>query len=656
MRLPPKCVIFTALAISNETTILDGLFMRRVLISLCLLQLCLFVSATLHANTLPNPVVLDTQQDQHNLSDRFSYLDGNAVTTIQEAMQRPSSEWQANKRDPVHLGINTSAWLKVPLQVNASSSLEWILELGWPNLSSVSWYLQDTQTGSLITQQHPATSVANDRLSFPIQLPAEGRYHLYLSVSAAEKLVLPITLLTPEKHNMSNHIRTLCTGLFYGMLLAMLGYNFSLYIFIKDSNYAYYCLYVISIIYYTLSSSSSYITFLWQDASWLNDHSYRVSVPLAFLMASIFIRKFLSIESHGGIVLKLSNIAIATWLLLLLANFFLPAVPHIKLIEISAYISSLLGLAISSYIWYLGNPSGKYMTISWSPLMIVTFFLMLGVTDFIPFSMNLYYLQNITFAVEVLLLSIALAERINREKADKAAAQAKSIYYEQLSVEAKHRELTAQQHALNVEREAREQLEHKVDEQTRELKCAMAALSQVNTELQKASNTDGLTGLDNRRCFDEKFNQAFTEAIAKSQPIAVMIMDIDFFKKVNDQYGHQAGDECLRQIANILTQSANQPHAICARYGGEEFCLVLPNQDPAYALDIAEKLKNNIANAEIHYAEQNFHVTTSIGVYTATPEHIEQRDKFLKYADQALYQAKNNGRNRVVHNQQPDLA
>ncbi|MBM6550375.1 diguanylate cyclase [Marinomonas ostreistagni] len=622
--------------------------MWRSLGSFLLLHLCLFACTTLQASAPSKLIVLEGRQDHYLLSDKALHLPQDSAQTLQDVLQTPSNQWQSIERTPAHLGIDTSVWLKIPIKISGDHSKDWILELGWPNLSSVSWYLQNNETGRLVKQQDPAHSVENDRLSFPIEFSTQGSYTLYLFVSGAEKLILPIELMTPEAHNMETHVRTLFTGLFYGVLFSMLGYNLFLYIFLRDTNYAFYCLYVLSIIYYTLSSSSNYITFLWHDAAWLNDHAYRVSVPLAFLSASIFIRKFLSIPSHGGIVLKVSNLAISTWLILLLTSPFAPTEAHIKLIEISAYISSVIGLWISGYIWYKGNPSGKYLTIAWSPLMVATFVLMLGMTDIIPFSMDLYYLQNITFTIEVLLLSIALAERINREKAAKTEAQSQSLYYKQRSLDARHRELTAQQHALNVERQAREELEQKVHEKTRDLQETMAELFKTNVELERVSHKDGLTGLNNRRFFDDIFTAAFEDAIQQHYAIAVLMFDIDYFKKVNDQYGHQAGDECLRQIASVLAQLTNQHTGVCARYGGEEFCIILPKRELPYALDMAETLRSAVANTDIHYEQQSFRVTTSIGVYADIPHEIKQRDTFLKYADEALYRAKNNGRNCVM--------
>ncbi|SBS32641.1 Phytochrome-like protein cph2 [Marinomonas aquimarina] len=622
--------------------------MQKFAAALWIWLFCVIASTSALAASVPPPLSIHAGVQEYSLGPYLSYRQDLAQSYLLDVHRQPPDSWGTPNSLPLHLGIDTTSWLKVHINVSDNAPHDWVLKLGWPNFSEVEWYLLDRRTGRLLNQQNPIQTMSDDRLSFPIRLPENGHYVLYLKVSGAEKVILPLTLKSPDLHAKETHLRSVLTGLFYGVLLAMLAYNLSLFIFTHEENYATYCLYVASIIFYTLCTSSNYLHFIHFDIDWVEEHTYRFSVPIAFLSASIFLRKFLSLENHKGMVLQLSNLAISSWLLLLISAFAIPADWYIWIIDIAAVISCPIGIWISSCVWYKGDPSGKYITIAWSPLLIATFVLMMGLTDIIPFSMDLYYLQNVAFTIEVLLLSMALAERINRERLEKAEAQAQSVYFEQRSLEARHREITAQQHALNVERQAKEDLERKVAEQTSELQLAMYSLTQANTELEKMSQTDGLTHLANRRYFDHRFTEEFDLAMTEQWPIAVLIMDIDFFKKVNDHYGHQAGDQCLRDISAIFPQFTESPHDLCARYGGEEFCLVLPNRTEAETLNIAEGIRTAVADKAIHYGDQTFHVTISIGFSVAVPATSEQRDIFLKRADEALYFSKHNGRNQVT--------
>lgn len=215
------------------------------------------------------------------------------------------------------------------------------------------------------------------------------------------------------------------------------------------------------------------------------------------------------------------------------------------------------------------------------------------------------------------------------------------------SLRAREREVKAQQRAVEIERDAKEQLERKVDEQTSELKLAMYSLSQANEELERMSQTDGLTGLSNRRYFDKKFADELELAVFSKESLAIFMVDIDYFKKVNDQYGHQTGDACLRIVSKHLQNYVTDTRNLCARYGGEEFCLVLLGLQPPEALQLAQTIREDIAGTTIVYQENSIQVTVSIGLHVVTPSEHSQGDYLIRIADEALYQAKANGRNCV---------
>lgn len=167
-------------------------------------------------------------------------------------------------------------------------------------------------------------------------------------------------------------------------------------------------------------------------------------------------------------------------------------------------------------------------------------------------------------------------------------------------------------------------------------------LKQLNQQLQNLAITDGLTGLHNHRAFQDYLEEQFQTAMHKKQPLAMILMDVDHFKQYNDTYGHQAGDEVLRRVAQILKQSVRDGDFV-ARYGGEEFAVVLPRTDTENAVQVAERLREAIASAEWTLRP----ITGSFGVASIRPD-METRREIIESADQALYEAKRGGRNRVV--------
>jgi len=166
-------------------------------------------------------------------------------------------------------------------------------------------------------------------------------------------------------------------------------------------------------------------------------------------------------------------------------------------------------------------------------------------------------------------------------------------------------------------------------------------LKALNQKLQSLAVTDGLTGLHNHRAFQDYLEEQFQTAMRNKQPLALILMDVDHFKQYNDTYGHQAGDEVLRQVAQILQAHVREGDFV-ARYGGEEFVVVLPRADLESAVAVAERLRRAVESAEWSLRP----VTGSFGVACARPD-METRQELIEAADQALYQAKKNGRNRV---------
>ena len=168
--------------------------------------------------------------------------------------------------------------------------------------------------------------------------------------------------------------------------------------------------------------------------------------------------------------------------------------------------------------------------------------------------------------------------------------------------------------------------------------------------IERLSRIDQLSNIPNRRYFVERLETDWGSSIRKYQPLSILILDIDLFKKYNDTYGHQQGDNAIREAARILTGSLHRPGDFAARYGGEEFVVLLPDTDQAGAMQIAERIRTSIENMEIPKHEsinEATKITVSIGVNTIVPRVNDSMDLFLSRADNALYTSKENGRNQV---------
>lgn len=189
----------------------------------------------------------------------------------------------------------------------------------------------------------------------------------------------------------------------------------------------------------------------------------------------------------------------------------------------------------------------------------------------------------------------------------------------------------------------RDRLAELVNEQTAELRAA-------NARLEELSRLDPLTGLANRRHFDEVKEAEFRRAQRRDLPLSVLLCDVDHFKRYNDTYGHAAGDRCLQLVAGILKQTFNRAGELNARIGGEEFAVLLPAADLSHALAAAERLREALAAQKIPHSGSldGLHLTVSIGAAQWDPARMANFDALLHEADQALFRAKRQGRNQVV--------
>lgn len=194
-----------------------------------------------------------------------------------------------------------------------------------------------------------------------------------------------------------------------------------------------------------------------------------------------------------------------------------------------------------------------------------------------------------------------------------------------------------------------------VEEQTEllELKIKeLMELKDMNFELESLTMTDGLTGISNRRYFNEYIEKGWKNCMRSGEPISLIMADIDFFKAYNDNYGHLKGDECLIEVARTIMSCVDRPMDFTARYGGEEFAIVLPETDMNGAMHIAERLRKEIEKLSIkhEYSSISTYITISLGVTTIIPTQALSIQEFIDNADKGLYKAKSSGRNQIIYN------
>lgn len=178
----------------------------------------------------------------------------------------------------------------------------------------------------------------------------------------------------------------------------------------------------------------------------------------------------------------------------------------------------------------------------------------------------------------------------------------------------------------------------------------LSELTKANDHQKALANTDGLTGIANRRRFDDVLAQELARISRTHSPLSLLILDVDHFKIYNDTYGHVAGDECLKRVAKILEKQFCRASDMASRYGGEEFAVIMPDTDESGAIRQAEVIRSEVEKLNIHHAHSPTadHITVSMGIVTLYASDVREAKDLIAMADRCLYQAKADGRNREV--------
>jgi diguanylate cyclase (GGDEF)-like protein len=331
------------------------------------------------------------------------------------------------------------------------------------------------------------------------------------------------------------------------------------------------------------------------------------------------------------------------WLLLLYLpiGFMLPIETSFHL---SVFIELIIGMLLLFFGVYLIKKAQR-LSILFTAFVFTQFiFALMNIVVLFGFNIDVYnqspYLYTASFWLSGFFTVFMLSRGYYYQIQDKQIAEQKA-----LASLAKSKK--ARTELLMLQEENQEKLESRVQERTLELNIALQELGIANQELEEKNTLDELTGLYNRRYYDQKIIAEHRRSRRNLTPLSLIVVDIDHFKNVNDTYGHLAGDECLVWISAKIKEALGRGTDIACRYGGEEFCLILPETDTKGAITLAETLRSSIAAEVFSFENKNIPITISCGVSTywqqpdITPAHI------FTAADQALYSAKKDGRNQV---------
>lgn len=583
------------------------------------------------------------QAGPYTLGEQWQFVeDPTASWSLSQIQQLPAAQWQWNNRPDVNFGYRQSAiWLRLTLHNPLPVARSWYLRIGNPLLDEVDVFLSEMQIQSGDQRPFKQRPLFHRQVLVPIELAAEASQEIYLRIASQGSLHLDASLLTP-KQLMSDEQRVLLLqGGFFGAMLVMLLYNLLLTVLLRRRVYLNYCAFVLFFALYQWAQLGFGFQWLWPDSLWWQQRSFIVFAALSALFACLFTWDALQIRQMSRSFRVVGRGLIMLCLMALLLGLTMPY--QLALLSSFAVVGlcTVCAMVFALRRWLEGHAPAKLFALGWGVLVVATFLHVLSGSGVLPIAGGTLVFQQIGALLEVVIFAYALSSRIRLAEVTKQRAQKALIRQEKQQRE-------QQAHTLALQRSLNEQLEQRIHERTQALEQTLQELSSANQRLARLSREDGLTGLYNRQAFNEFLQQAWHQAERYKNPLAVLLMDLDHFKQINDQHGHLAGDICLRQVAELIKNSLRQSD-ICARYGGEEFIALLPNTDLTAAELLAERIRLNVQNHPGAWDGQTIALSLSLGVSAITPHSLSMTaTELIDRADRALYQAKAAGRNRVV--------
>ncbi len=530
----------------------------------------------------------------------------------------------------VNFGFTRSAyWFAMPLERPASGD-SLLLKVSYPLLDEIELYvLSDSGRSERFragdTMAFEERQINHRAFVFPIAfLPQEESLQIYMRVSTTSALQVPVSIWQPESFHAESYDEQILLGLYYGLLLAIMISNAMMALSVREPAYAYYALYILFYGGFQMCVNGLAFEYVWPTSTYLAEKGTLLCMALSATLAAAFSAELLEIRQRRDHLKRLFMVFGACNLASLPIGLLMPYAYAIQIQTLLVTLGTLLFFYAGVRQLRRGVAVARYFLLAWTMFLLGIFIYGTKTYALLPENLFTEYAIQVGSALETILLSFAIAHRFKVLREDK----------------------------LRLQRESTELLETRVAERTVALEQTLGELSVVNTRLERLSIIDSLSGVFNRAYFNVHLDRLWEAARLEQKPLAVLMIDIDNFKKVNDNHGHLIGDNIISIVSKLISESVSREEDFVARYGGEEFAVVLPGTEQSAAAMLAEHIRSavNAFDSDVEALARVGRISVSIGVAARIPdaERPEAGSKILlALADDALYKAKHDGRNRV---------
>ncbi|MBT1449799.1 diguanylate cyclase [Glaciecola sp. XM2] len=601
-------------------------------------------------------VSLSTIAQKMSLPFSATYVTDSSETITGElpadiTQQFPDAIWKPLINDNLGLS-NDTHWIRVSLDSIKPGS-QYLLEANYSLIDEIDvWVFNADVNGAIDISEPLATYSTGDMRSFDQRVikheqflfPIAGDNEhmlIVLRVQSDGPIKLPIRVWQYADFISYNSAHQLFLGLFFGYMLAMALSNLFLFATTRNKIFAVYAGYVIGLALVIAALQGVGFRFFWPDSPWFQQKGLMLFACVTLALVIVFSIQVLDLKRNSPRAYLLLSIAKFIYVGVFALAFVLPYTPLLITVLIMMAITSPVILLASLYLAIQGNSIARYFSAAWLVVLFSGVVLTTENLGVYNLPLNANYLLMVGAIAETILLSLALAIRFSTQFEETERAKT-------LALENERQAMAAKDELLKVQEASQQDLEYRVEERTLELEIAMRELSEANQELERMSAIDPLTGLMNRRYFDKRLLAEARRSRREHRQLTLAMLDIDFFKKINDNYGHPAGDECLRVFSQLLQTHIKRPSDVICRYGGEEFVVILPATEIDGATVLMERVRDALEQTVVEFEGEKIKMTVSIGVTARVITSDDQKEGLLGFADQLLYKAKQNGRNRVI--------
>ena len=550
----------------------------------------------------------------------IKYFSTPAALTLTDVEARSDSDWQKLSGARGSFGYTDEHyWLKFSID---EADYDRVLYIAYPLLDAIHIYwrtrseLVEYQLGD--KQPYFERPILISDFAIPIAEAQQGEF--FIEVTTSSSMRMPVALMSETDFFDAKLQRRLIEGLYFGLLFCMTVYNLFGFLASREPEFGIYSLYTIFFGGLMLSLDGLGFRYLWPDWLYLQDKGIPIFGSLTLLMAALFAYQLLRLKNYRRTLARGLFIMAGLAILSLAIGAFSSYQVGIHALLALAVPGCLYLLIIGVYLWKKGLVYARMFTIAWGALLLSVMVNSLGYLGIIDSMFIQRHAIMLGSALEILLLSWVLAVRYNEQRRERLLAQQRY----------------------------NEELETRVEERTFELEITLKELQEVNNELEQRNLEDPLTGLNNRRYFNQQLEREYRRSRRNQKPMCLIMVDIDRFKAVNDTYGHGVGDDILQAISKELRKQARRPTDAVCRYGGEEFAFILAETDLTNGVAFAEKLVAHIRQCVFSTRDGEHSITISAGVAAIDNTRDHSVHDLFTAADSALYKAKREGRDQVV--------